>query len=78
MIVRRPSLPTQPAPKLPTHGNFTLRDEFDGAKLAPYWLMIRTPRERWYELQHGALVLRARADDGALATDEDVTVTVSR
>ena len=59
--LRRPDLPAQPAPALPTHGNFTVRDEFDGPALAPHWLMIRTPRETWHALSGGALALRARS-----------------
>ena len=58
----RPELPRDSASAIPTTGNFTLRDEFDGPELAPYWLMIRTPRERWYDFTShpGALTLRAR------------------
>jgi len=63
--VRKPKLPTQPAPAIPTHGNFTVREEFNGATLAPYWMMLRTPRERWWSLERGALALRARPDDVA-------------
>ena len=59
----RPDLPAQPKPAVPTSGNFTVRDEFDGRELAPYWLMVRTPRERWHELGGGALTLRARPAD---------------
>jgi len=59
-VHRRPALPRQPAPAIPTSGNFTVRDEFDTPRLAPYWEMIRTPREQWYELGSGALTLRAR------------------
>ena len=61
--VRRPKLPAQPAPAIPTHGNFTVREEFNGSTLAPYWLMLRTPRERWWTLEGGALTMRARPDD---------------
>jgi alpha-N-arabinofuranosidase len=61
--VRKPKLPPQPAPAIPTHGNFTVREEFDGSALAPYWMMLRTPRERWWSLGGGALALRARPDD---------------
>lgn len=58
----RPNLPRDASPEIPTTGNFTVRDEFDGPELAPYWLRIRTPRERWYDFAShpGALVLRAR------------------
>lgn len=60
----RPDLPRDSAPAIPTTGNFTLRDEFDGPELEPYWLRIRTPRERWYDFttQPGALTLRARPE----------------
>jgi len=57
---RGPSLPRQPAPPVPTAGNFALREEFDGAALAPYWVFIRTPREEWHGLSAGALSLRPR------------------
>jgi xylan 1,4-beta-xylosidase len=60
-VHKRPALPAQPKPKLPTSGAFSVRDEFDGATLPPYWMMLRNPRERWYVLEKGALVLDARA-----------------
>ncbi|MEO6528629.1 MAG: glycoside hydrolase family 43 protein [Gemmatimonadaceae bacterium] len=58
----RPALPAQPAPAIPTSGNFRIRDEFDGPELAPYWQMIRTPRTRWYDFTSspGALTLQPR------------------
>ena len=58
----RPSLPRQAPPAVPTSGNFTVRDEFDGPRLAPYWLMIRTPRAAFHDFASapGALTLRAR------------------
>jgi xylan 1,4-beta-xylosidase len=58
----RPNLPRDEAPHIPTTGNFTVRDEFDGPELAPYWLMVRTPRERWHDFTShpGSLTLRAR------------------
>lgn len=58
---RRPDLPAQPAAPIPMTGNFTHRDEFDAAALAPEWVFIRTPRESWHALSAGALVLRPRA-----------------
>ena len=62
-VHRRPALPRQPEPRLPTHGNFSVRDEFDGPALAPHWLMLRTPRESWIDLAgtRGSLTLRARS-----------------
>ncbi|HKG96124.1 MAG TPA: glycoside hydrolase family 43 protein [Gemmatimonadaceae bacterium] len=58
----QPTQPTQPAAPVPTAGNFVVRDDFDGPALAPYWVLMRTPRERWYDLAtpRGALTLRAR------------------
>ena len=58
----RPALPKQNPPAVPTSGNFTVRDEFDAPSLAPSWVLLRTPRERWYDLAtpRGALTIRAR------------------
>jgi xylan 1,4-beta-xylosidase len=60
----RPDLPADAAPEIPTTGNFTLREQFHGPELPPHWLRIRTPRERWYELDPvaGSLSLRARPE----------------
>ncbi|HET8655682.1 MAG TPA: glycoside hydrolase family 43 protein [Longimicrobiaceae bacterium] len=56
-----PDLPRSPS-DFPRSGNFTVRDDFTAATLAPYWEMLRTPRERWYDLTSapGWLTLRAR------------------
>ena len=59
----RPKLPAQPAPAIPTHGNFTVPEEFAGSSLAPYWMMLRTPHEPWWERKRGALTLQARPED---------------
>ncbi|MDQ8758101.1 glycoside hydrolase family 43 protein [Sphingosinicella sp. LHD-64] len=56
----RPDLPRQAAPAIPTTGPFALREEFDGPRLPPYWMMVRNPREPWYSLRGGQLALRAR------------------
>ena len=58
----RPNLPRASKAPIPTAGNFTIRDEFDGATLAPYWELLRTPRTKWYDLAErpGALVIQAR------------------
>ncbi|MEO8561860.1 MAG: glycoside hydrolase family 43 protein [bacterium] len=61
-LADRPALPPQPAPAIPTSGNFRIRDEFNGPTLAPYWEMIRTPHTRWYDFttSPGSLTLQAR------------------
>jgi len=57
----RPALPVQPTPPVPTSGGFAVRDDFDGAKLPPYWMMLRNPRASWFALTDGALRMQARA-----------------
>tara|TARA_Y100001935_G_scaffold1014_1_gene811 strand:+ start:7494 stop:9203 length:1710 start_codon:yes stop_codon:yes gene_type:complete len=60
--LKKPDLPEQPAPDIPTHGNFTVTEEFTAQELAPYWLFMRTPREKWYETGNGSLTITARPD----------------
>jgi xylan 1,4-beta-xylosidase len=57
-VVRRPALP--PGSALATSGTFAVRDEFDRPDLDRRWLMMRTPRERWWRVAGGALRLQAR------------------
>ena len=61
-IRRRPSLPRQSPGPVPMSGNLAVREEFDGSDLAPYWVFIRTPKERWYDLKStpGSLSIRGR------------------
>lgn len=61
-VHRRPDLPQAPRPSVPTGGNFSVRDEFDGAALAPYWLMVRNPKVTWHRLSGGALQLTPRSE----------------
>lgn len=63
-VAPRPNLPAQPRPEVPMSGNFTVREEFTEAELAPYWSLIRTPRERWYDLaaNPGWLEIEARSE----------------
>jgi alpha-N-arabinofuranosidase len=56
----RPALSAQTKPAVPINGAFTVREEFDGAKLAPSWMMLRNPRSNWFALEGGALKLTAR------------------
>jgi alpha-N-arabinofuranosidase len=60
----RPNLPVATKPAIPHNGNIVSRDEFDATTLAPYWTMLRTPRERWYDLTStpGSLTLHARSE----------------
>lgn len=61
----KPALPADSAPSIPTHGDFTLRDEFSDSVIAPYWNMIRVPQEKWYDLAAtpGWLTLKSRSAD---------------
>lgn len=47
------------------NGNFVVRDDFTATELAPYWNVIRTLRERWFDLTStpGSLTIRARGID---------------
>lgn len=51
--------------ELPLSGNFTWRDEFDGEKLSPAWIMLRAPAEKWWRFERGwddALALTPRKE----------------
>ena len=56
-VEKRPALPPQPAPALPTSGDFAYVDEFDGDRLAMQWVGLRTPRQPFHRIANGALVL---------------------
>lgn len=60
-VAGRPKLPQQPRPALPTSGDFSYVEEFDGDKLSLAWIGIRTPRQPVYSVQGGALVLHPSA-----------------
>ncbi len=56
----RPALPNPPASTLPTSGAFKVHEAFDGKDLPLNWMTLRNPRERWWSLKDGQLVLTAR------------------
>jgi xylan 1,4-beta-xylosidase len=56
-----PKLAQQPKPPVPTHGDFTLREDFNSPTLPPYWMQLRNPDGRWWWIRNGALQLDARA-----------------
>ncbi len=56
VVVNYPALNTKA--KRPT-GNFIWKDDFNQAALAQEWNMLRTPRDTWYNLESGQLVLNA-------------------
>jgi len=67
-VAPAPKLPAAAKPAVPTRGAFTVREEFSSARLAPYWMMLRNPADRWWRTSDGALELSARTvrlgDDG--------------
>lgn len=58
--LKRPDLPPQPKPPVPTSGSFEVRDDFAGAKLPFYWMMMRNPQGQWWALANGSLRLQPR------------------
>ncbi len=57
-----PAKPVVQAHYIPLGGNFTYRDNFDGAALGLSWEFLRTPHEQWYSLteRRGYLTMRVR------------------
>ncbi|HVU29440.1 MAG TPA: glycoside hydrolase family 43 protein [Sphingomicrobium sp.] len=45
---------------VPTNGDFSVREDFSSAKLAPYWMQLRNPKGDWWRIARGALELDAR------------------
>ncbi len=58
-VVKAP-VPSAPISQAPFTGNFTWTDEFDSAPLSQQWIMIRTPKETWWKLANGKLLLTPR------------------
>jgi xylan 1,4-beta-xylosidase len=68
-VAPRPDLTAQTASTIPMSGNFSVREEFDSA-LPDYWMMMRVPKENWYDLKSepGTIRIKARpASIGAFA-----------
>lgn len=59
---KRPDLPPGRAGGFPLSGNFTVRDTFSAPTLAPSWLMVRTPRTRWWHVGARGLSLTPRPE----------------
>lgn len=52
----------KPSEALPLNGNFTWRDDFEKESLSPAWIMLRTPKETWWNLESDKLKLTPRAE----------------
>jgi alpha-N-arabinofuranosidase len=55
--LKGPALAAQPRPPIPTSGDFSYVEEFDGKTLPLQWVGIRTPHKAFYRLDGGALEL---------------------
>ena len=64
---KAPSLPASTA-KLPTAGDFTYTDEFAGDRLAMQWIGIRNPKQAFYRVAGGDLILPPGPRIGDLAS----------
>ena len=62
--VKKPNLPVDKAPAVPSTGNITFTDNFDSDSLAFRWIGIRGPVSKWYAISKAdkALYLEPRAD----------------
>jgi xylan 1,4-beta-xylosidase len=60
-VVKRPNLPAGAKAKVPTSGSFKWTDDFKGKELNLAWNFLRTPREQWWSLKSGSLLVRPRA-----------------
>ena len=59
--------PIKPSPEavaIPHRGNFKMRDDFDAEKLHHNWVFLRTPREKWFDLnrRRGFLSMQLRPE----------------
>ncbi|MGB3626136.1 MAG: glycoside hydrolase family 43 protein [Henriciella sp.] len=60
------NMDTRPAPlgtigeHMPMSGNFSLREDFDGASLPFHWMTLRVPKSDWWTLSDSDLTLDAR------------------
>ncbi|MDQ8180051.1 glycoside hydrolase family 43 protein [Pelagicoccus sp. SDUM812005] len=57
----RPDLPLTQTATPPTTGNFAWRDDFDDPELGYEWMYLRTPQERWLNIEGGKLKITPRS-----------------
>jgi xylan 1,4-beta-xylosidase len=64
LTVKKPALPSDNAPAVPTTGNIALTDNFDSDSLAFRWIGLRAPTSTWHVASKTAraLFLEPRAD----------------
>ncbi len=62
LVAKTPAGASVKTGPVPLNGNFTWRDEFDQVSLAMPWIMLRAPRETWWKLNAGKLVLEPSSE----------------
>lgn len=61
-IHKRPELPLDENMGEPLNGNFTWKDNFSSDTLNLHWNFVRTPKEKWFNLQDDALFITPRQE----------------
>lgn len=61
-VNKKPNLPSSTKVISPRTGNFVSRDDFNGDKLGFEWNFIRTPLDKWFELNKGKLYIKPRKE----------------
>lgn len=59
----RPVLPSGSQPQLPTRGSYVVEETFPEGRLPPHWMTPRVPKEEWFRIEDGRLLVTPRADD---------------
>ena len=64
LALKKPNLPADKAPAVPTTGNISFTDNFDSDTLAFRWIGLRAPASKWYATSSAGkgLLLEPRAD----------------
>jgi len=59
-----PIRPSEERPAIRYSGNFKYRDDFDAGELNLNWIFLRTPREKWYDLnrREGFISIKLRPE----------------
>lgn len=61
-VNKKPNLPVSKEKIAPMTGNFVSHDDFNEDKLDLIWSFVRTPLDKWYELNGGKLYIKPRKE----------------
>ncbi len=59
--LNKPNLPSSSLASTPTTGNFSWRDDFESPDLGYEWVYLRTPQEKWLEIDEGKLKITPKS-----------------